>query len=126
MLKRITGSLLALLVIVLSACARETPTPPSSVQIHTATPIPSPTTAPIPTGETPEAGPCELVANTPTTVYQRPSLDTDIFSTQSRTPHLRRSSPCTARTMPRCRARREIGCRSISVLAVWGKIRLAG
>jgi hypothetical protein len=91
MSKRIISSLLILLVIVLSACALETPTPPGSVQTRTATPtpsptatsIPSPTTTPTPTAETPEAGPCELVANTQTTVYQRPSLDADIFGTLS-------------------------------------------
>jgi hypothetical protein len=99
MMKRITGPLLTLLVIVLSACALETPTPPASVQTRTptptpsltATPIPSPTatslpspiTTPTPTGETPVAGACELVANAQTTIYQRPSLEAGIFGTLS-------------------------------------------
>jgi curli biogenesis system outer membrane secretion channel CsgG len=83
MSKRITCSLLTLLLIVLSACARETPMPPGSVQTPTATPIPSPTATPIPAGETPVAGTCELVANAQTTVYQRPSLNAGIFGTLS-------------------------------------------
>jgi hypothetical protein len=83
MSKRIAASLLTLLVIVLSAYARETPAPASSVSTLTATPIPASTTTPTPTAETPEAGPCELVANTQTTVHQRPSLDADIFGTLS-------------------------------------------
>jgi hypothetical protein len=46
MSKRITCSLLTLLVIVLSACALETPTPPGSVQTRTAIPTPSVTATP--------------------------------------------------------------------------------
>jgi hypothetical protein len=83
MSKRITVSLLTLLVIVLSACALETPTLPGSVQTRTATPTPSLTAIPTPTGETPAAGACELVANAQTTIYQRPSLDAGIFGTLS-------------------------------------------
>jgi hypothetical protein len=88
--KRITGSLLTLLVIVLSACARET-LPPASVQTLTATPLPSPTATSVPSpiatptaeGGAPTTGACELVANAQATIYQRPSVDADIFGTLS-------------------------------------------
>jgi len=83
MSKRIAGSLLVLLAILLSACARETLPPASPVPSPTATPIPSPTTTPVPIAETPTTASCELVANTQTTVYQRPSLDADVFGTLS-------------------------------------------
>jgi len=91
MSKRIHGSLLTFLFIILSACTPETQTPPGSVQTLTATPsppltaipIPSPTATPTPTGEMPVAGACELVANTQTTIYQRSSLDAEIFGTLS-------------------------------------------
>ena len=83
MLKRILASLFVLLVILLSACARETRAPASPAPTLTAIPTPSPTTTPAPTAETPTTAGCELVANTQTTVYQRPSLDADVFGTLS-------------------------------------------
>jgi hypothetical protein len=83
--QRITSSLITLLVVVLSACAPETPAAPSSVPTRTAAPTPSltATPSPSPTGETPVAGACELVANSETTIYERPSLDAGVFGTLS-------------------------------------------
>lgn len=73
----------ALLVIILSACAPETPTPTSAIHTPTATAPPSPTATSTHESEAPAPGWCELVANRETTAYERPSLDARVFATLS-------------------------------------------
>jgi hypothetical protein len=74
--------LIVCLAITLSACG-DTPTP--HIKPAPTSSVPTPTASPIPsaTGETPVAAGCELVANAQTTVYQRPSLDAEVFGTLS-------------------------------------------